>query len=104
MNTAVVNVKVNPKVKREAQKIAEQLGLSLSSLINGYLKQIIRTKRVSFDLSYEPTDYLTQALEEAKKDREEGFVSPSFDNVKDAITWLDNPKRKYENQIRKKIP
>lgn len=103
MNTAVVNVKVNPKVKKEAQKVAERLGLSLSSLINGYLKQIIRTKRVSFDLSYEPTDYLIQALEETRRDREEGFVSPGFDNTKDAIAWLDNPKRKYENQIRKKI-
>lgn len=103
MNTAVVNVKVNPKVKKEAQKLAEDLGLSLSSLINGYLKQIIRTKKVSFDLSYEPTDYLIQALEEAKRDKEEGFVSPIFDNAKDALVWLDNPKRKYENQIRKKI-
>lgn len=103
MNTAVVNVKVNPKVKKDAQKLAEDLGLSLSSLINGYLKQIIRTKKVSFDLAYEPSDYLIKALGEARKDVKEGFVSPAFDNTKDAFAWLDNPKRKYENQIHKKV-
>ncbi|MBU1031755.1 type II toxin-antitoxin system RelB/DinJ family antitoxin, partial [Patescibacteria group bacterium] len=66
MNTAVVNVKVNPKVKRDAQQIAQALGLSLSSLINGYLRQIVRTKEVTFSLSEEPSEYMIQALKESK--------------------------------------
>lgn len=103
MYTSVVNVKIDAKTKKQAQKVAEELGFSLSALIKGYLKQLIHTKRVSFDLSEEPSEYLIQSLKEAKKNREEGFVSPAFDNAKDAISWLENPHRKYENQIRKKI-
>ncbi len=50
INTAVINIKTDAKVKKEAQKIAADLGLSLSGVINGYLKQFIRTKTVLFTL------------------------------------------------------
>jgi len=100
MNTAVVNVKVNPKVKKEAKKVAEKLGLSLSSLINGYLRHLIRTKSVNFSLSEEPSEYMIQALKESKADIKAGRVSPTFDNAKDAIAWLNDPKKKYVNQLR----
>ena len=44
MNTAVVNIKVDPKVKKQAKKVALELGFSLSALINAYLRQLIKTK------------------------------------------------------------
>lgn len=103
MNYAVVNLKVDLKTKKEAQRIAEQIGVPLSTLLKSYIKQLIRTKRVSFDVSEEPSEYLIQSLKEAEEDRKKGFVSPIFDNAEDAVTWLKNPHRKYENQIRKKV-
>lgn len=98
-NTAVINIRTDLKVKKRAQKIAQELGLNLSVLINAYLKQLVRTKSVSFSLDEEPTDYLLKSLRESKKDIRKGFVSSAFDNAKDADEWLDNPKAKYENQI-----
>lgn len=63
MNTAIINIKVDPEVKSKAQKVAAELGLSLSSLINAYLKQLIRTREVLFSLDEETTsDYLPQQL------------------------------------------
>ncbi len=100
MNTAIINIKVEPTVKKQAQRMAQQLGLSLSGIINGYLRHLIRTKEVYFSLSEEPTEYLIQALREAEKETKEGLVSPAFDNANDAIAWLKNPKAKYANQIR----
>ena len=99
MNTAVINIKTNAKVKSQAQKIASDLGFSLSSLINGYLNQLIKTKTIHFSLTEEiPSEYTIQALKESEEDRKAGRVSPSFDNVKDAIDWLNNPKRRYLNE------
>ncbi|KKQ26131.1 MAG: Addiction module antitoxin, RelB/DinJ family [Candidatus Woesebacteria bacterium GW2011_GWA1_37_8] len=99
MNTAVINIKTNAKVKSQAQKIASDLGFSLSSLINGYLNQLIKTKTIHFSLTEEiPSEYMIQALKESEEDRKAGRVSPSFDNVKDAIDWLNNPKRRYLNE------
>lgn len=100
MNTAVINIKVEPNTKRNAQKIAEELGLSLSSVINGLLKQFVRTKAVTFSLPEEPSEYMIKSLKEAEEDIKAGRVSPTFNNAKDAIAWLRNPKAKYANQLR----
>lgn len=104
MNTAVVNVKVNPLVKRRAQKVAEELGLSLSSLVNAFLRQLVKTKTVTFSaVSEDPTDYLLQALKESKEDIKAGKVSPSFGTAREAIDWLDREDKKYARQIFKKV-
>ncbi|OGD97442.1 hypothetical protein A3A49_00510 [Candidatus Curtissbacteria bacterium RIFCSPLOWO2_01_FULL_38_11b] len=89
MNTAVVNVKVNPQVKKEAQKVAEDLGLNLSVLINGYLKQLIRNKTVVFSsLEEEPTDYLLETLRQSREDIKAGRAI-SFKNPNEALTYMD---------------
>lgn len=103
MQTAVINIKVNPQTKKEAQAVAQEIGVSLSGLINGFLKHLIRTRTATFSAAGQPSEYLIQALREAEKEIREGWVSPSFDNINDALAWLDNPKRKYVNQLRKKI-
>lgn len=88
MNSAVVNIKIEPQVKKEAQKLAEKLGLPLSALIKSYLKQIIRAQEVVLTVSEEPTEYLLKSLKEAEEDVKAGRVT-SFDNAKDAIGWLN---------------
>lgn len=92
MNTAVINIKTEPKTKKEAQKIAQKIGVSLSSLINAYLKHVVRTKKVEFDLSEEPSDYLIKAMKKADKDLAEGKASPTFKNAEEAIKWLHEQK------------
>ena len=88
MNTAVINIKINPQVKKDAQKVAGKLGLSLSSLINGYLRQLIKTKTVTFSLREEPSEYMIQALKESRKDIKAGRVI-SFKKHNDALDYLD---------------
>lgn len=97
MNSAVINIKTNPIIKAKAQKVAEELGFSLSSLINGYLKHLVKTKAVHFTTSEEPSDWLIKILKENKKDIKAGRVSPGFDNVEDSIKWLNDPKARYAN-------
>lgn len=103
MQTSVINIKTNTDTKKQAQKIAGDLGLSLSAVLNGFLKQFVRTKAVSFNLSEEPSEYFIKSLKESAEDIKAGRVSPAFDNAKDAIAWLDDPNHKYQNQLRKKI-
>lgn len=97
MNTAVINIKTEEATKKQAQQIAKELGMSLSSLINAYLKQLIRTKRVAFDLSEEPSEYFINSMKKSEEDIKAGRVSQSFDNADDAIAWLDDPNARYQN-------
>ena len=95
MNTAVINIKTDPEVKVKAQKIASDLGFSLSSLLNGYMNQLIRTKTIHFSTIEEsPSEYMIQALRESEEDRKKGKSSPTFDNAEDAILWLNSSKKK----------
>ncbi len=90
MNTAVINVKTEPKVKYEAQIVAKKFGVSLSSLVNAYLKQLVRTKKIEFTLEEEPTTHLLNILNLAQKDIKAGKVSPKFKNADDASKWLNS--------------
>lgn len=99
MNTAVINIKTDSQLKEEAQKIAKELGFSLSSLMNAYLRQLVKGKTVYFSLNEEPTPYMLNSLKESEADIKAGRVSPNFDKAEDAIAWLNNPKAKYANEV-----
>lgn len=49
MNTASIITKTDPKVKADAQKAAKALGVNLSTTIDGFLRDFIKTKKVSFN-------------------------------------------------------
>lgn len=89
MKTAVINIKTNPEIKARAQKVASDLGFSLSSLINGYLRQLIKTKTVNFSLvDEEPSELLVKAIREAEQDRERGDYH-SFSSADEALEFVD---------------
>lgn len=100
MNTASILFKTDPKVKTKASKTARTLGLTLSAVLNGYLREFIKTKRISFgaeNMGEEPSPYLIKTLKKSEEDIKAGRVSPRFKNVKDSIAWLNDPNAKYQN-------
>ncbi|MCU0680167.1 MAG: type II toxin-antitoxin system RelB/DinJ family antitoxin [Planctomycetes bacterium] len=90
MNSAIINIKTDIKVKKEAQKVTNDLGLSLSGAINGFLRQLIRDKSVLFTLNENaPSDYLLSSIKESRAERKNGGYH-SFKNNRAAIKFLDN--------------
>ena len=90
MATAIINIKTDVKIKKEAQKISSELGLSLSSAINGFLKQMIRDKKVFFSLDESsPSEYLLSSVANAKKERKSGNFY-KFKNNEEALNFLDS--------------
>ncbi len=75
MQTAVINIRVEPETKRKAQRITKDLGLTLSGVIEGFLKHLIRSKTVFFSLKEEPTEYMINALKESERDVEAGRIT-----------------------------
>ncbi|OGF26575.1 hypothetical protein A2477_01620 [Candidatus Falkowbacteria bacterium RIFOXYC2_FULL_47_12] len=94
MNTAIINIKTDPKVKQQAQKVAADMGLSLSGIINAYLKQMVREKTILFSLAKkeEPSNYLLAAFKEAEEERKNGEFY-SFDDPQKALDFLDELER-----------
>lgn len=71
MKTAVLNIKIDPKVKDEAQKVADELGFTLSAIINASLKNLARSKTISFSV-LEPSKSLKLAIRSADNDYAKG--------------------------------
>ena len=68
MATVNTSIKIDEKTKKEAQKLFKDLGLSLSTAINIFLKQAIREKGIPFYINSLPENSeLAQTFEEAKQ-------------------------------------
>src|SRR3989344_3094059 len=97
MNTAVIITKTEPQVKAKARKVAKDLGISLSSLINAWLRQLIKTKTVVLSAAdEEPTQYLLDALRESREDIKAGRVV-SFNTADDTIGYVDEIIKNEQN-------
>ncbi len=94
MDTAVINIRVEPNLKAEAMRLADELGLSLSSLIHACLKKVVAEKTVTLS-AYEPTPYLEKMIKESMADIKAGRVSPGFTDVKTAVKWLNSDKKTW---------
>ncbi|OGY25285.1 MAG: hypothetical protein A2Z11_02885 [Candidatus Woykebacteria bacterium RBG_16_43_9] len=85
----VIHIKSDKEVKEKAQEVARDLGMPLSTIINAYLKQFIRTKEVQFSLEGALKPSVKKRLDRLQKEATEGKnLSPTFDNAEDAIRYL----------------
>ena len=65
--TSAINVQVDSKTKKEATEILNDLGLSMSTAINMFLRQVINHDGLPFKVSKKPSKQLLEALKEAEE-------------------------------------
>lgn len=68
MNNAIINLNIDPKIKKEAMKTADEMGLTLSAAINGLLRKFIIEKRLEFSTPEIPNARLRKAFRDAEKE------------------------------------
>ena len=90
MNThTILNIKTDKKLKADAQKVAAELGVPLSTVMNAFLKQFVRDKEVTFSANaYRMTPYLEEIVKEARADYKAGKLEV-FENADDFIASLN---------------
>ncbi|MFA5715082.1 MAG: hypothetical protein WC998_05055 [Candidatus Paceibacterota bacterium] len=74
------------------------MGLNLRDVLNIFLRKFIKEKEMHIFIE-EPSEFLIKEIKEAEKEIKRGEISSDFDNANDAIKWLRNKKRKYENKV-----
>ncbi len=91
MAKTTLNVKADVKVKRRAQKVAQDLGMPLSVVINAYLRQFIRTKEVHFFAGKTLNPKVKKQLERLHKEAVEGKnLSPVFHSAEKMDVYLNS--------------
>ena len=89
MAKTVINIKAEREVKENAQKLADELGLSLSDVLNAALRNFIRTREVRFSAIPEMTPELSRLLGGVERDiKEKKNLSPAFRDMGEAIHYL----------------
>lgn len=68
MTNAVINFNTDAKLKREAMKVLDEMGLTLSVALNASLKKIISEKRIEFTVPEIPNARLRKAFRDAEKE------------------------------------
>ncbi|MCI7239350.1 MAG: type II toxin-antitoxin system RelB/DinJ family antitoxin [Anaerococcus sp.] len=51
---AQINLRVDDEVKKNAEGVFDEIGISLSAAINIYLKKVARDRRIPFELTADP--------------------------------------------------
>ncbi len=71
---AQINIRVDDEVKKTAENVCSDIGLSLSSAINIFLKKMGREKRIPFEVSVDPfySEENMKRLRERAEDAESG--------------------------------
>jgi len=87
MNT-VISVKIDKDVKESAQEVAHSAGLTLSTLVNAYLRQVAATRRIELYAPEPMTPKLERLIEEVEAELKSGGASKHFESVEEFLADL----------------
>jgi addiction module RelB/DinJ family antitoxin len=82
-------IKTKKDLKNQAQKLAKEMGLPLSTLINNYLRSFIIDRQVIFNAPM-PNKRTIRIIEEARKEFKAGKTAGPFNSVHEMIKSLNS--------------
>jgi len=89
MDTSLL-IKTKKSLKIEAQKVAEEMGIPLTTVINSFLKQFVREKEITLSANnYVPTTYLAKLIKDARAEHKTGKSLGPFSSAKEMIKSLE---------------
>lgn len=84
-----MNIRIDEDTHRRLKKFASQVGISSSSLINANIKQMLRSRQVTYGTNLEPTPYLQKLIKEAEADHKAGRNITTIKTPSELKEFLD---------------
>ena len=97
--SANIYARIEPDIKKQAEDILSSLGVSASSAINMFYKQIILKKGIPFDITLnaaKPADISLLSQEELSAELEKGFNQITEGKVRSAKEAFADLYKKYD--------
>lgn len=92
MNT-VLTVKVDDEVKKAAREVAESAGLTLSALVNSYLRQVTATRRIEIYAPEKASPKMEKIIARIEKDIIAGDTVGPFKTADEFLANLHKKPR-----------
>ena len=76
MAQTLINFRIDENTKKQLQEICNELGITMSTAFNMFVKKVIREKRIPFEVSIDPfySETNINAINESIKQLKEGKV------------------------------
>lgn len=76
MAQTLVNFRIDEETKKEMEKVCDELGMTVTTALNIFIKKLTREKRIPFDVSIDPfySKSNMKAIDESIKQLKEGKV------------------------------
>lgn len=89
LDKTILNVKLNKTLKQEAQALADEIGVPLSTVVIANLKEFVRSRSLTVSALPRLRPEIEKELGEAIDDYRQGKnVSPTFSGSKEASHYL----------------
>lgn len=88
-NTSIIQIRIDEKTKSDAQKTLATLGLDLSSATKIFLRKVINTKSIPFEIRTENGFTLKQEMEILKDFNNTSGKIKKFTSARDMFNDLD---------------
>lgn len=85
----ILTIKTDKELKTQAQEVAKELGIPLTTVINSFLRQFVRDRQLVLSADYKPSIYLNNLLFEAEQDLSLGDVQKAS-GVDNLLKILDD--------------
>lgn len=93
MPKTTLNLRIDSNIKKQAEKVVDELGISMSAAIILYLKAIVRENGIPFDMKVRKQEPVETPKAKAKKKPkptidDDEFELPGSDSIRAAIDKL----------------
>jgi DNA-damage-inducible protein J len=77
-----ISVRVEDDVKRDAERVLDEIGLSMSAAIGVFLRKVGRERRIPFELTADvPNAQTVAAIEEVQRMKADPSLGKTYTNV-----------------------
>ena len=88
MNSAVINIKTDPKLKKDVKRVAQDLGLPVGTIINAMMRDVVRERRVVFSAPPALNRRTQRLLQSIDRDIKAGKNADGPFSPKEAVAYL----------------
>lgn len=89
-DVTILNVKIDKTIKQQAQELAKEIGLPLSTVVATSLREFVRTGSITLSSAPRFRPETEADLDKRISDVNSGDnVSPKFNNIDEARRWMD---------------
>ena len=89
--TDTLNIRIEPELKREAEKTLDDLGMNIADAVTIFLKQVVLTESIPFNIKKPKyNDETLEAIKEALEIIKNPDKYKSFNNVEELMEELNS--------------